>query len=177
MKDKKGKTVLNVFIEIAKESNLKPNNLWVDQGREFYNKLMQEWLDYNYVLMYSTHSKGKSVIVERFRKILTSKIYKKMIANDSKSCFPFLNKLAGQCNNTFHHSINKKPINADYYALSEKIETDPEASKIKVNDRVRISKYKNFFSKVYTENWSKEIFIFDFLLKTNPFTHKIKDLN
>ena len=47
LKDKKCETVLNAFIEIAKESNRKPNKLWVDQGRAFYNKLMQEWLDNN----------------------------------------------------------------------------------------------------------------------------------
>ena len=34
LKDKKGKKVLNTFIEIANESNREPNNLWVDQGRE-----------------------------------------------------------------------------------------------------------------------------------------------
>ena len=44
-KDKKGKAALNFFIEIVNESNRKPNKLWVDQGREFYNKLIQEWLD------------------------------------------------------------------------------------------------------------------------------------
>ena len=40
LKNKKGKTVLNAFIEIVNESNRKPNELWVDQGRQFYNKLM-----------------------------------------------------------------------------------------------------------------------------------------
>ena len=45
LRDKKGKTVPNAFIEIVNESNCKPNKLWVDQGREFYNKLMQEWLE------------------------------------------------------------------------------------------------------------------------------------
>ena len=39
-KDKKYKAVLNAFIEIVNESNPKPNKLWIDQGREFYNKLM-----------------------------------------------------------------------------------------------------------------------------------------
>ena len=33
LKDKKGKTVLNVFIDIVNQSNRKPNKLWVDQGR------------------------------------------------------------------------------------------------------------------------------------------------
>ena len=84
LKDKKGKTVLNAFMEIVNESNRKPNKLWVDQGREFYNKLMQEWLDNNDILMYSTHNEGNSVIAERFIKTLKAKIYKKsqlMIAN------------------------------------------------------------------------------------------------
>ena len=47
LKDKTGKTVLNDFIKIINESDCKPNKLWVDQGRECYNKLMQEWLDNN----------------------------------------------------------------------------------------------------------------------------------
>ena len=35
LKDKKGKTVLNYFIEIVNESNRKLNKLWVDQGKNF----------------------------------------------------------------------------------------------------------------------------------------------
>ena len=31
----------------------------------------------------------------------------------------------------------------------------------KVDERVRITKYKNVFSKVFTVNWSREIFIID----------------
>ena len=56
-----------LFIEIVNESNRKLNKLWVDQGREFYNKLMQEWLDNN-ILMYSTHNEEKLVIAETFIK-------------------------------------------------------------------------------------------------------------
>ena len=73
----KDKIFLNAFIEIVNESNRKPNKLWVDQGREFYNKLTQEWLDNNDILMYSTHNKSKSVIAEMFMKTLNSKICKK----------------------------------------------------------------------------------------------------
>ena len=127
--------------------------------------------------MYSTHNEGKSVTAERFMKKLKAKIYKKMTANDSKSYFPYLNKLVDQYNNTHHHSINKKPINADYSALNEKIETNPEAPKFKVKDRVTITRYKNIFSKRYTKNWSREIFIIDSVLKINPWTYKINDLN
>ena len=75
-----------------------------------------------------------------------------MTANNSKSFLPYLNKLVDQYNNTYHNYINKKPINADYSALTEKIETNPRVPKFKVNDRVRIAKYKTIFSKDYTEN-------------------------
>ena len=72
MQDKKCKTVLNAFIEILNEFNRSPNKLWVDQGREFYNKLIQEWLDNNDFLIHSTHNEGQSVIAERFIKTLKS---------------------------------------------------------------------------------------------------------
>ena len=61
--------------------------------------------------------------------------------------------------------------------MTEKIETNPKAPKFKVNDRVRITKYKNIFSKDYTENWSRVLLFIDSVLKTNPYTYKIKDLN
>ena len=42
LKDKKVKAVLNASIEILNESKRKPIKSWVNQKREFYNKLMQE---------------------------------------------------------------------------------------------------------------------------------------
>ena len=61
--------------------------------------------------------------------------------------------------------------------MPENLDTNFKTPKSNVNDRVRITKYKNIFSKFYTENWSREIFIIDSVLKTNPWTYKIKDLN
>ena len=52
-----------------------------------------------------------------------------------------------------------------------------KAPKFKVNNKGRITKYKYIFSKAYTENWSREIFIVHSVLKTNLWTFKIKDLN
>ena len=153
LKDKTGKTVLNAFIEIVNDSNHKPSKLWVDQGRELYNQLMQEWLDNN-ILMHSAYNEGKSVIAERFIKTLKAKIYKKMTVDDSRSYLKYLNKIVDHNNNSYYHSIKKTPINADYSALTEKIERNLQAPKFKVNDRVRITKYKNIFGKYYIQNWS-----------------------
>ena len=55
------------------------------------------------------------------------------------------------------------------------MEVNSKSSKFKVGDRIKITKYKNLFSKGYTESWSKEIFVIDSALKTNPWTYKTKD--
>ena len=70
-----------------------------------------------------------------------------MTANYCKSYLAYLNKLVDQYNITYHCSINKKPINADYMLWLKKNETNPISPKFKVNDRVRITKYKNILSK------------------------------
>ena len=61
--------------------------------------------------------------------------------------------------------------------MNEKIKTNLKDPKYKVNDIVRIIRCKNILSKSYTEIWSRDIFIVDSVLKTNPWTYKIKDLN
>ena len=91
-----------------------------------------------------------------------------MIANGKKPYISYLNKLVDRYNIAYYHAINKKAIKASYSALTEKIQINPKVPKFKVNDRRRITKYKNIVSKAYIENWSKEIFIIDSVLTTNP---------
>ena len=43
-----------------------------------------------------------------------------MKANDGKSSLTYLNKQVDQYKNAYDHSINEKPINADYSSLTEK---------------------------------------------------------
>ena len=46
-----------------------------------------------------------------------------------------------------------------------------------VNDYVRISKYKDIFSKGYTQNWSEEVFVIKKVKNAVPWTYVINDLN
>ena len=48
--------------------------------------------------------------------------------------------------------MGKNPATCDYSTLTQKIETNSKPPKFKVNGMVRINKYKNIFSKGYTEN-------------------------
>ena len=46
-----------------------------------------------------------------------------MAANNSKSHLSYLNKLVDEYNNTYHNSIGKKLIDADYFTLNEETDT------------------------------------------------------
>ena len=61
--------------------------------------------------------------------------------------------------------------------MTEYIEINSKTPKLKVNHRFKINRYKNSFTKGYTENWSRETFINDCALKINPWTYKMKDVN
>ena len=63
-KDKKGISIVNAFNKIIKQSNRKPNKIWVDQGGEYYNNVFEKWLSDNDIDMYSTYNEGKSVVAE-----------------------------------------------------------------------------------------------------------------
>ena len=70
LKDKKGISIVNAFNKLIKQSNRKPNKIWVDQGGEFYNNVFKKWLSDNDIIMYSTYNEGKSVVAERFIRTL-----------------------------------------------------------------------------------------------------------
>ena len=80
LKDKKGISIVSAFQKLLKESEGKPNKIWVDKGSEFYNYSFKKWLKDNDIEMYSIHNKGKSVVAERFIRTLKNKNYKYMTA-------------------------------------------------------------------------------------------------
>ena len=52
LKDKKSISMLNAFQIIFKDSNRKPDKIWVDKGSEFYNISFKKWLRDNNIEMY-----------------------------------------------------------------------------------------------------------------------------
>ena len=71
-----------------------------------------------------------------------------------------------------------KPVDVkDNTYIEFKKEVNDKDPKFKVGDHVRISKYKNIFSKGYTPNWSEEIFVIEEVKNTVPWTYVINDIN
>ena len=98
-----------------------------------------------------------------------------MKANGCKSYLSYVNKSVDQYINTYRHSLNKTPINNNYSPLTEK--TLRRILKLLSLKLMIESKILIIFCKGDTKNWLREIFITDFVLKTNLSACKIKDLN
>ena len=141
MKVKKGVSIVAAFQSILKQSNRKPNKIWVDKGSEFYNTSFKKWLKGNDIIMHSTHNEGKSVLAKRFIRKLKNKIYKYMTSVSKNKCIDKLDDIVNECNNTYHTVIKMKPIDVkdNTYVNTDK-EANDEDPKFKVSDRVRISK-------------------------------------
>ena len=178
LKDKKGISIVKTFQSILKQSNKKPNKIWVDNGSEFYNTYFNKWLRDNNIVMYSTHNEGKSVVAERFIKTLKSKIYKYMTSISKNVYIDKLDDIVDEYNNTYHTTIKMKPIDVkDNTYINTNKEINNKDPKFKVGDYVRISKYKNIFAKRYMPNWSEEVFVIKKVKNTVPWTDVINDLN
>ena len=153
LKDKKGVSLVNAFQSILNKSNRKPNKIWVDKGGEFYNRSMKSWLEKNDIEMYSTHNEGKFVAAERFIRTIKNKTYKHMASISKNVYIDKLDDIVNEYNNTKHRTIKMKPIDVkDNTYIDFGKEVNNNDPKFKVGDHVRISKYKNIFSKGYTPN-------------------------
>ena len=178
LKDKKGISITNAFKKIIKQSNRKPNKIWVDQRGEFYNRDFKKWLSSNDIIMYSTFNEGKSVEAERFIRTLKNKLYKHMTATGKNVYYDLLDDVVNEYNNTKHNTIKMKLKDVKYDNKRVFIdEHNKKSARYNVGDRVRISKFKNIFAKGYTPNWSREIFIVNKINDTVPYTYNLKDLN
>jgi Phospholipase A2-like domain len=75
LKDKSGKSVAHAFEKIFSLGR-KPEKLWVDKGKEFYNKDVKALgIELGFEL-YSTENEEKSCVVERWNRTMKEKMFK-----------------------------------------------------------------------------------------------------
>ena len=168
LKDKTGITTLNAFKQIVEGSKRKPKHIWVDQGKEFYNKNIDEWIKENNIIRYSTYGEHKSAVVERFNRTLKTIMWKRFTAENTRNWIDMLDKLLFEYNNKFHSTIKMTPTEAskdknkiEVFNKQTYLEPRNEKPKFKVGDKVRISRIKGLFEKGYLPNWSEALYIID----------------
>ena len=182
LKDKKGITIKNALQKIFKER--KSNFLWTDNGKEFYNKQVQDLLNENNIKLYSTNnSEIKSAVVERFNRTFKNMMYKKFTENNNTIFYNILDELVNNYNNKYHSTIKMSPIEGSKKINENKIkniynfEKTKKPGRFKIGDRVRLSLEKNIFEKGYDTNWTQEIFVIYDIKYSNVPYYYLKDLN
>ena len=179
LKGKTGKSVTSALKTIFKERKLV--KMWVDKGKEFYNKDVKDL-----ITLYSTKKEEKASVVERWIRTMKEKMYKYFTANSTNVYIDMLLDLAKEYNNTRHSSIKMTPVQAikkenkltvRRNLYPEHLEIHEINPKFSVGDKVRISKKKKTFEKGYTTRWTEEIFTIVKVKRTSPVTYKIADLN
>ena len=185
LKNKSGLSITNGFKLILVENpqggseSRKPEKLWVDRGSEFYNKTFKSLLKEHETELYSTYSDLKAVFIERFNRTLLHIINKPMFINGDGNWVNILNDAVLTYNNNIHSTINMTPVDASNNPDKVKYTFNFKniKPKFKVGDYVRNADKRNIFSKGYTSNWNRELFKVNEVLKTQPPTYKIEDIN
>ena len=179
LKDKTGKSVASALKTIFKER--KPEKIWVDKGKEFYNKDVKDLVE-----LYSTENEEKSSVVERWIRTMKEKMWKYFTDKNTNIYIDILPDLVKDYNNTRHSSIKMTPVKANKKEneltvwrnlYPEHLEINYINPKFSVGDQVRISKKKKTFEKGYTTRWTEEIFTIVEVKRSRPPTYKIADLN
>ena len=180
LKDKKGETIVKALKEIFKESGRRPEKLWTDKGREFFNKDVRDL-----VYLYATENEEKSSIAERWIRTMKEKMFKYFTDYNTNKYIDVLPELVEDYNNTVHSSTKLTPTDASKEENELKVwsnlypdryKTSRLNPKFSVGDKVRITKKKTVFEKGYTTRWTEEIFTIKEIRETNPLTYKLEDL-
>ena len=185
LKSKSGVDVANALSKIFKERRCM--KMWVDKGKEFYNKHVKALG----VQLYSTENEEKSSVVERWNRTMKEKMFKYFSANNTKKYIDILDEMVNNYNHTKHSSIKMTPVEASDEKnknrvwlnlngskgsnLNGKVQTERQEPKFSVDGKVRISKKKSNFEKDYTPRWAKEVFTVSQIQYTDPPTYKITD--
>ena len=80
------------------------------QRQWIHNRSIKSWLEKNAIEMYSAHNEGKSIVAERFIKILKNKISKYMTSLSKNVHIGKLDNIVSIYNNTYYKTIKMKPV-------------------------------------------------------------------
>ena len=180
LKDKSGKSTTAAFKKLIETSKRKPDKIWSDRGKEFYNKTFLDFLKQNEIQIYSTNSDLKAVFVERFNRTLLDLIKKPMYIEGKACWLNHINSALDKYNNRVHGTTKMTPfemVTNTNKIINIKIIKNEKIPKFQVGDYVRVPDKRNIYSKGYTTNWNRELFKIHSINSTNPVTYTLEDEN
>ena len=180
LKDKSGKSTTTALKNLIETSKRKPDKIWSDRGKEFYNKTFLDFLKQSEIQIYSTNSDLKAVFVERFNRALLD-LMKEPMYIEGKACWlNHINNALNKYNNRVHGTTKMTPfemVTNTNKIINIKINKNEKIPKFQVGDYVRVPDKRNIYSKGYTTNWNRELFKIHKINPTNPVTYGLVDEN
>lgn len=185
IKRKTGEEVVGALTK-AFNSMGTPRKLQTDQGKEFYNRHVQQLLQERGVHHFSTFQEVKAQIVERFNRTLREAVLQFMTDRQTLRYVEALPDFLFGYNSRPHSAIypysplqvNKKNEQAIHdLQYGEYLRSKPRKHKYEIGDKVRIASYKSIFRKSYRDTtFTREVFEIVDTISSNPPTYKLKDL-
>ena len=189
LRDKRNESMVQAFKKIYGEGSTAPYSLGTDAGTEFTGKAVQDLLKKKYGINHYVlgSSSQKAAVAERLIRTLKTRIRKWMDSQGSQVYANHLQDFVDAYNATVHRSIKMKPKDVTFLNAGKVFKTlygdvvrrknHPlrRLPRFAVGDRVRITKYKQAFDKGYEQNYTDEIFTVTRVVKSIPYTYKLKD--
>ena len=113
LKDKSGKSTTTAFKSPIEKAKRKPDKIWSDRGKEFYNKTFLHYLKEQNIQIFSTNSDLKAVFVERFNRTLLDLIKEPLYIEGKGSWLNHLDAALQKYNNRVHTTTKMTPFEAN----------------------------------------------------------------
>ena len=160
LKNKNAQTIKDSFEKILLGSKRRPGLIESDKGREFYNKIFQDFLSKNNIKLYSRNSSYGAVFAERFNRTIRNLNKRPVFEQDDAKWDDVLPTITKQFNNRIHSSTKLTPIQASLkkyegYVYKNFLDKRKKINpKFQIHDLVRTADIKERFPKSDTTNWS-----------------------
>ena len=167
-----------------------------DEGKEFYNKHVDQLLKSKGIILYSVSSREiKASLAERVIRTIKGKLYRYMSHNNTKRYVDILPDVIESYNNSAHTSLGDKQTPLQVHRITDPVLIDRQfylmyknarprrinpSSRLSVGQHVRIAdEHRNSkFRRGYTVQNTIEIFkIRSIDTSQNPTTYYLEDLN
>ena len=164
LKNKYAQSLRDAFSQINKSSRRKPNLLETDDGKEYVNKIFNEFLNNHNIKRYSRYTDKGAVFAERFNRTIRNFLKKPVFEKGNADWLSELPSAIKQYNNTIHHSIKMTPIQASKKSNGKEVYSNlrddraKQKPKFKLGDLVRTSDIKKIFSKGDSTNYSCKLY-------------------
>ncbi len=171
------------------------SRLFVDRGKEFYNRQLQSYLESKHIKTYSVYSQEtKSSIAERFIRTLKARLYRYMTAHNTLEYVSVLGDIVESYNHSRHRALGKTPAEVHtlrkpnqlikqfktmHYKSREKVR-GTSSRLLNIGDYVRLvgADRASKFSRGFNIQNTEEIFRIDEVdHRQYPVAYIIKDLS